>query len=579
MPAPPPTQQQAGDTNTPVTSAQPVLVTGLDQACSGAQCSAATSAAFSGAGTGIWGHTAGGASEDVQFSISGLAGTSISLLLTNLNNTLALLPSGLSASMLDATTVTRLSPQALSADAEAEARRREIAEFNRTGWAEKVAAAQPLRQTLGVPAPHAVAIPGVGATKSWYHTDGSTRPATLRKQMTATDGTIVNVWVEDSQYNIVNGIDSTIVDDLGAAFAGTGKIYDLLTGIGGAVWGANTHPDTVLPAGQPIDIVILNFDGNGAPGGTVGYFWGLHNLLKTARFAQQRVDFAVPGQRDAGLGGATGMKAMKMTMAHEGTHMQNFYRRAVKMGTAYAYDDWLEEMTAMQMEDFLSFSIDPTYNAIRDVRFPDFYRYSGFNCPLLTFTGGGTCESYSVSGSFGGFLDRQLGLPFYKDLLTRQVVGSKTVLDQAIQAAQPGLTFNLALTRWAATNGSGMPAGQGADRLRLSAMDRRHLRAAGDRPGLHRQCRAAQAAGVGAELPAGPRHAAAEAHGHHRWRLQRQGAPAGRRDAVRRRLLTGPAGPIALPASCLLLIAGCPGTPLRRSARFPSARRRSPAAR
>jgi hypothetical protein len=452
------TQQQAGDTNTPVVPTQPLLVTGLDQACSGVQCSAATSATFSGAGTGIWGHTnAGGTSEDVQFSISGLLGTSISLLLTNVKDTLALMPAGLSASMLDATTVTRLSPQALTADAEAEARRREIAEFNRTGWAEKVAAAQPLRQTLGVPAPHAVAVPGVGSTKSWYHT-GSTRPATLRKQMTATDGTLVNVWVEDSQYNVVNGIDSTIVDDLGAAFAGTGKIYDLLTGIGGAVWGANTHPDTVLPAGQPIDIVILNFDGNGAPGGTVGYFWGLHNLLKTADSRSNESISLYLDSETLALGGATGMKAMKMTMAHEGTHMQNFYRRAVKMGTAYAYDDWLEEMTAMQMEDFLSYSIDPTYNAIRDVRFPDFYRYSGFNCPLLTFTGGGTCESYSVSGSFGGFLDRQLGLPFYKDLLTRQVVGSKTVLDQAIQAAQPGLSFNLALTRWAATNGSGMPA-------------------------------------------------------------------------------------------------------------------------
>ena len=455
----PTTQQQAGDTNTPVTPTQPVLVTGLDQACSGYQCSAATSAAFSGAGTGVWGHTnAGGTSEDVQFSISGLAGTSISLLLTNLKDTLALMPAGLSASMLDSTTVTRLSPQALTDDAEAEARRREIAEFNRTGWAEKVAAAQPLRQTLGVPAPHAAAGPGVGSTKSWYHTDGSTRPATLRKQMTATDGTLVNFWVEDSQYNIANGIDSTIVDNLGAAFAGTGMIYDLLTGIGGAVWGANAHPDTVLPAGQPIDIVILNFDGNGAPGGTVGYFWGLHNLLKTADPRSNESISLYLDSETLALGGPTGMKAMKMTMAHEGTHMQNFYRRAVKMGTAYAYDDWLEEMTAMQMEDFLSYSIDPTYNAIRDVRFPDFYRYSGFNCPLLTFTGGGTCESYSVSGSFGGFLDRQLGLPFYKDLLTRQVVGSKTVLDQAIQAAQPGLTFNLALTRWAATNGSGMPA-------------------------------------------------------------------------------------------------------------------------
>ncbi len=34
----------------------------------------------------------------------------------------------------------------------------------------------------------------------------------------------------------------------------------------------------------------------------------------------------------------------------------------------------------MLMEDFLSFSIDPSYNAIRDLRFPYFYRYSGFNC-------------------------------------------------------------------------------------------------------------------------------------------------------------------------------------------------------
>ncbi len=192
----------------------------------------------------------------------------------------------------------------------------------------------------------------------------------------------------------------------------------------------------------------------------------------------------------------------------------------------------------MQMEDFLSFSIDPTYNAIRDVRFPDFYRYSGFNCPLLTFTRRRHVrELLGVRQLRRLHLDRQLGLPFYKDLRSRaRWWARRRCSTRPSRPPQPGLTFNLALTRWAATNGSAHAGGQGADRLRPSALVRRHLRAAGDRPGLHRQRRAAQAAGVGADLPAGPRHAAAEAHGHRRWRLQRQGAPAGRRDAVRRGL-------------------------------------------
>ncbi len=105
----------------------------------------------------------------------------------------------------------------------AEARRREIAEFNRTGWAEKVAAARPPARRWAcrrhMPSP----------CRAWvrrspqYHTDGSTRPATLRKQMTATDGTLVNVWVEDSQYNVVNGIGSSVVDDLGAALSRHGQ--------------------------------------------------------------------------------------------------------------------------------------------------------------------------------------------------------------------------------------------------------------------------------------------------------------------------------------------------------------------
>ena len=99
---------QGGGTTTTATSSEPKLINGLEQACSGTQCSAATGASYSGSGTGIWGRANTEASAvDVQYSISGLTGTSLSLMLTNLNTGTALLPTSLAPSMLDATTVTR----------------------------------------------------------------------------------------------------------------------------------------------------------------------------------------------------------------------------------------------------------------------------------------------------------------------------------------------------------------------------------------------------------------------------------------------------------------------------------------
>src|SRR5262249_24413977 len=110
-------------------------------------------------------------------------------------------------------------------------------------------------------------------------------------------------------------------------------------------------------------------------------------------------------------------------------------------------------------EDFLSGAIITGFNPIRDIRLPDYYRYSDYNCNLMAFTGFGvSCESYAVSGSFGGFMNRQLGMPFFRDLLTRQVAGSKQVLDAAIASARSGWSFNTALVNWRVTTNSNMPA-------------------------------------------------------------------------------------------------------------------------
>jgi hypothetical protein len=156
------------------------------------------------------------------------------------------------------------------------------------------------------------------------------------------------------------------------------------------------------------------------------------------------------------------MKSMLLTMAHEGMHMQNFYRRGVVKGPAYAFATWLEEGTAMMMEDFASQSIDPTYNAIRDVRFPNYigYKAGSYNCSLLTWDPfGAACDSYSVSGSLGGFLDRQLGLGFYKHLLTNvSSTDSVAVLDASIKAIAPTSSLGEQLRRFAATSGALMKA-------------------------------------------------------------------------------------------------------------------------
>ncbi|WP_066739363.1 M30 family zinc metallopeptidase [Cupriavidus sp. D384] len=437
------------------TAPQPIQVDGLSQSCSA--CGAATGNSYAGTDAGIWGYqNPNAAAVDVQYAISGVAGKSIWLQLSNQGDAAVAMPSGLSSQIA----AEMIAPQALSQASTDETTQRAIGEYNRKGWVDATrTSADPMLSTLGVPAPLAVSIGTAGlaetATRNWYHTDGTQRSATLRKQMTASDGTVVNVWVETAEAS--NVLDATVTE-LITAFAGSGMIYDRLLNVGGAVWGANSFGTSMLPAGVPVDIVVLNFNRDGKPYGTVGYFWGLHNFLKSKEANSNESISLYLDSETLSLGGPDGLRSVKTTMAHEGTHMQNFYRRQVRMGAEYAYDTWLEEMTAMQMEDFLSGAIVSNYNPIRDVRLPDYYRYSDYNCNLTAFTGFGvSCESYAVSGSFGGFLNRQLGVGFLRDLLSRQMVGSKAVLSAAIQDAGAGLTFDQALVNWRATTNSNMP--------------------------------------------------------------------------------------------------------------------------
>nr|WP_315594950.1 hypothetical protein [uncultured Cupriavidus sp.] len=64
-----------------------------------------------------------------------------------------------------------------------------------------------------------------------------------------------------------------------------------------------------------------------------------------------------------------------------------------------------------------------------------------------------------MSGSLGGFLDRQLGLGFYKHLLANvSSTDSVAVLDSSIRATVPTSSLGEHLRRFAATSGALMKA-------------------------------------------------------------------------------------------------------------------------
>lgn len=451
----PATSAPAGPAEKPASTVAP--------ACSG--CAAVDANTYAGSGIGVWQSTnATAAPVDLPISIKGLTGQDVTLVFTNPTGTVQTMPTvPLTASYFPTVAASALQP-----DDGTEAVKRRIADFNRDGWQAMagVRGSGPNNAVFGgQPTLSAAATYAPGDTRMWFHSNNSPHLAQLIRQDTvASDGTVVNFWVEVSESG-TGKVTQAIVDALYAGFVPSGKIYDMLKSMGGKVWGPHNYSNLISGSvAQPIDIVILNFDNNATPFGMVGYFFS-RNAIKSDPTTNPYSNDSVSLYLDSEtlyLGGADGMKAMLLTMAHEGMHMQNFYRRAVVPATSYAYATWLEEATAMMMEDFASQSIDSTYNAIRDVRFKDYigYKAGSYNCSLLTWDPfGAACDSYSVSGSFGGFLDRQLGLAFYKHLLTNfSSTDSVAVLDASIRSAAPDSSLGEQLRRFAATSGALMKA-------------------------------------------------------------------------------------------------------------------------
>lgn len=429
----------------------------LTAACSGTACGAANATTYSGQGVGVWSYTnTTQAEQQIPVALTNLGSKQVTLIYTNNGDASVPMPS---LTLTPPTATTATAQKSLSA---APATGNQIPERIRNFKPRLTAADTQARQSIQ---PQAAAILPVGSQRSWFVETGSskieTRQATLRRQAsvpTPTGTRTINVWLEDSEYDAAK-VSDAMLDTLVQRFtSGSDAVYPLITGLSGEPWGAHSYSNLIDPD-QPLDIVFVNFVPDRTPYGLLGYFWSLNNFKQDPanpdlKYSNQSLSFYMDTET-LYLDPAAGMTNQISTLSHEFVHMTNFYRRSVQLskpGTDYAFDTFLEEMSAMMGEDIVAQRVTPGFNSIASGRVPSWLSRSGFNCDPAAWSAdtAAPCFGYDVNGSLGAYLVRQYGVGFYKQLLSNTTsTDSLQVLGNAIQQAG-GPTLPVAVQRWGA---------------------------------------------------------------------------------------------------------------------------------
>lgn len=429
----------------------------LTAACSGTACGAANATTYSGQGVGVWSYTnTTQAEQQIPVALTNLGSKQVTLIYTNNGDASVPMPA---LTLTPPTATTATAQKSLSA---APATGNQIPERIRNFKPRLTAADTQARQSIK---PQAAAILPVGSQRSWFVETGSskieTRQATLRRQAsvpTPTGTRTINVWLEDSEYDAAK-VSDAMLDTLVQRFtSGSDAVYPLITGLSGEPWGAHSYSNLIDPD-QPLDIVFVNFVPDRTPYGLLGYFWSLNNFKQDPanpdlKYSNQSLSFYMDTET-LYLDPAAGMTNQISTLSHEFVHMTNFYRRSVQLskpGTDYAFDTFLEEMSAMMGEDIVAQRVTPGFNSIAGGRVPSWLSRSGFNCDPAAWSAdtAAPCFGYDVNGSLGAYLVRQYGVGFYKQLLGNTTsTDSLQVLGNAIQQAG-GPTLPIAVQRWGA---------------------------------------------------------------------------------------------------------------------------------
>lgn len=429
---------------------------GLKADCLGPNCGSLTNDKYAGSGVGIWKvSNSSNKAVAVPLSIKRLSGQDVTLVFTNTTLTsqpmtpITLTPSIPRSSVFRSMQQPRTSQGIRPVPSE-------ISEFNRVG------APALLRKSNFAPSRRALqrAIPpSIGASRQWYvHVETmETRQATLVRSATR-DGMTVNIWLEDGEAGD-NKISAAVLDGIMSRFfTESNAVYHRATELVGQPWGAHSFND-LIQTEQPLDIVLINFDRDQLPYGLMGYFWSYNNFKVSPSTPQSNESLSVFLDTETIYRSAddTGLNIQYNTLAHEFMHMVNFYQRGVVLDNTF--DTWLEETSALMLEDLIVDTLTPGFSPTRDSRFPDYLNQSGFNCNLIAWNDdyASNCFGYSIAGSVGGYLLRHYGVGFFQNLLrNNSSTNALAILDRAIRdAGGPGAVEAI---RRAALNVALLPA-------------------------------------------------------------------------------------------------------------------------
>jgi hypothetical protein len=465
---PPPVQEDDEEEEEQVV---PEHIVALTADCLGLDCGASGATTYSGSGIGVWKYeNTSGIPQHVDVNLTGVNGRDMMLVVTNQASGPVNLPS---YELSPASHIQRSSIMPGPSQPE----RPRIVPFTppfepELSLGDRLMRRQPSRSSMFPLPPPPPSLSIVGDTRNFYHTDETNRAATLKKIVTTTDGTTVQFWVETSEYDVAK-ITDAMIDTLAEKFAddtNAESVYTMVTALHGLPWGDHGYID-LIPDGQPIDIVLLNFNNDQQPFGTIGYFWALHNFVQEddSQFenSNESLSFYLdtetlyevdPSEMESSL------KIEVSTLAHEFVHMINFFQRSVMLGNDL--DGWMEEMSAMMMEDVVSLKLDQDYNTIRDDRMAGWLANKRYNCQLTAWGDDyeEPCFGYEVAGPFGGHLLRHYGIGFYQSMLTANTDPAEHVwLDDLLIAE--GSSLKEEVRRWGASvallPATGVPVGFG----------------------------------------------------------------------------------------------------------------------
>jgi hypothetical protein len=290
---------------------------------------------------------------------------------------------------------------------------------------------------------------GVNDQKHWY-VSKEQRIATLKKQETIS-GLTVNIWLENSEYGDKKITDATI-DKISSRLD---DVVRNVVSIAGEPWGTHQYSN-LIPSNQPLNIVLANFNQDGQGFGTIGYFYPLNNFINdSASIKDSNEALAIFVDTETIYDNRTddGILYGISTIAHELTHAVHFYKRLVVTGEGF--DTFLNEMTAIMMEDIVAQDIDSTFNNVK-LRYVQWHKDTLYGHNFADWiTDDDSDDSYDIAGSFGAFLLRQHGVNFYKTLFTARSDLSASnkslnILDKAIKEYN-GEGLGRALQRWGAS--------------------------------------------------------------------------------------------------------------------------------